>query len=108
MFSSGNSGSLPVSFTENPRSPSCAATRLACPRCPPALSTFTSTPPGGIGATGSSAPEGSTSPAGGLGIGQDVALDAPPALTSTTLHVKIASAASTPTTTSRGPRLRRW
>ena len=32
----------------------------------------------------------------------------PEALTSTTLHVAIASTASTLTTTSTGPRLRRW
>ena len=52
-----------------PKSPNWAATRFACPRCPPALSTRTLTVDGGTGGTFASAPAGSTSPGTGPAAG---------------------------------------
>ena len=94
----------------NPRSPSCAATRFAWPRCPPAFSTRTLTEAGGIGATPFSAPAGSAWPGTGpvAGVGQIRPRAGPDALTSTAVQVTSAAAASTVTTAITGARRRRW
>jgi hypothetical protein len=73
------------------------------------LSTRTFTVAGGMGATASSASEGSAWPGGGpaTGAGQALLLDCPEELTSTVVQVTIAATASTETIAINGARLRR-
>ena len=63
-----------------PKSLNWAATRLACPRWPPALSTRTFTVDGGAGGTFVNAPACSTSPGAGpaTGVGHEVTPAAAP------------------------------
>ena len=110
MLPVGNSGSFSgAAPCANPRSPNCAATRLACPRCPPALSTRTFTVDAGTGATASSDLGVSTVPGGGPAVGAGQAT--PPALllavTSTVVQVATVAVANTITTVRIGPRRRR-
>ena len=112
MSPSGKYGSLSGgAASANPRSPSCAATRFAWPRWPPALSTRTLTEAGGIGATPFSAPAGSDlrrAPDRRPASGRSGPGPGPDALTSTAVQVTSAAAASTVTTAITGPRRRRW
>src|SRR4249920_2932479 len=89
-----------------PKSPNCAATRFACPRWPPALSTRTLTVDGGTGGTFANAPADSTSPGGGpaVGSGQAVTPAAAPVLINTVIHVTAVATANTASTMTKGPR----
>ena len=109
MSASAYRGSLSgAAASAKPRSLSCAATRLACPRWPPALSTWTRACSGDTGATSSRAFAPTTSPGDvpESGAGQATAVGAPESAR-TSVHVAAAAAASTATTTTHGPLRRR-